>query len=440
MLLSNEFEKFKKDCNFYFSRVLHKPLVQPDMLQIAPTQRCPLRCVMCDVFKHPSNPKEELTTNQFKKIINEASKWGIHEFFITGGEPFVRKDCLEITNYAAKKGLYTSISTSGFLIDDNLAKKIARSSLGTLTFSIDGLEKTHDHVRGKGVFEKAIHAIKMIQNYKNKIRKSKNDAPRINILSIVMNSNLEELMDLIKLAEKMKLEGIIFQPLVVDNTYMWKRDVRSSLMIPKSRLNYLFKTMDKIENYKKKTTLSYINIDTPLIKKYFKGTLNKTDMKCYAGYNRIFIKFNGDIGSTCVCNWGNIRHKSLKEIWHSKNGFDFRLMSKNCNKKCLQICSYRPESENFLKICQKFLKQIKMSNVKLKNKINLLNKGLIFIQNNEKILQASKYQILFSEKYKTIGQSKQDFNDIIDTLHEIEMAKLQFRKNLSEYGSNEKIN
>jgi len=247
----------------------------------------------------------------------------------------------------------------------------------------------------------------MIQNYKKKIRKSENDIPRINILSIVMNSNLEELMDLIKLAEKMKLEGIVFQPLIVDNTYMWKRDVRNSLMIPKSRLNYLFKTMDKIENYKKKTTLSYINIDTLLIKKYFKGTLNKMDMKCYAGYNRIFIRFNGDTGSTCFSNWGNI-------------------------KKCLQICSYRPESENLLKICQKFLKQIKMSNVKLKNKINLLNKGIMFIQNKEKML-TSKSKILFYKKCKTTSQSKQleqNFNDIIDTLQKIEIVKVKFRKKI----------
>jgi pyrroloquinoline quinone biosynthesis protein E len=77
------------------------------------THRCPLRCPYC------SNPLEldkrsgELDTATWRRVLSEAAALGVLHVHLSGGEPTIRTDIVEITAHCARSGLYSNLITSG---------------------------------------------------------------------------------------------------------------------------------------------------------------------------------------------------------------------------------------------------------------------------------------------------------------------------------------
>jgi MoaA/NifB/PqqE/SkfB family radical SAM enzyme len=139
--------------------------------------------------------EKELTFSEIKRIIDEISGFKPFEpsFTITGGEPFLRNDILEIMKYIELKGLRYSFITNGSLITKKIADKIVELNPVGITFSIDGPEEIHDEIRGvNGTFKKAIRALTMIRSQKN--------IP-ITINCVISAINLPYLEDMVYLAK-----------------------------------------------------------------------------------------------------------------------------------------------------------------------------------------------------------------------------------------------
>src|SRR6266568_4774509 len=76
------------------------------------TYRCPLHCPYC------SNPVQvsggaELTTEEWQRVLREASALGVLHVLFSGGEPLGRKDLPELVAGARASGMYTNLITSG---------------------------------------------------------------------------------------------------------------------------------------------------------------------------------------------------------------------------------------------------------------------------------------------------------------------------------------
>ena len=78
------------------------------------TYRCNARCNMCNRYKKPSKPEEELTIETIKKLPP------MYFTNITGGEPFIREDLADIVRELYKKSDRIVISTNGFFTDRSL--------------------------------------------------------------------------------------------------------------------------------------------------------------------------------------------------------------------------------------------------------------------------------------------------------------------------------
>src|SRR5713226_2066491 len=82
------------------------------------THRCPLHCVYC------SNPLElqsrgnELSTEVWSRVFQEAASAGVLQADFTGGEPLARPDIIELVRNARATGLYVSLITSGLPLDE----------------------------------------------------------------------------------------------------------------------------------------------------------------------------------------------------------------------------------------------------------------------------------------------------------------------------------
>lgn len=132
---------------------------RPTDASIILTYRCPMRCVMCNIWKNPTDKKEELKASDLRsfpklKFIN-----------LTGGEPFIREDLDEIVEECYKHTDRIVISTSGWFQDRVIALAKKFPNIG-IRISIEGLAEKNDELRGRqGTFDKAIKTLKTFSEY-----------------------------------------------------------------------------------------------------------------------------------------------------------------------------------------------------------------------------------------------------------------------------------
>ncbi|MBS6601976.1 MAG: radical SAM protein [Clostridium sp.] len=144
-------------------------------LQLHITGKCNQHCKHCYHTEYVNEPMsfEDIKNivEQFKNLIvkyNEAK--GINQIGkinVTGGEPFVRKDFMEILElfYQNRKYFEYSILTNGSFITDEIADKLKNLEVVSIQVSIDGDIKTHDMIRGNGNFQRTMKAVDILNKY-----------------------------------------------------------------------------------------------------------------------------------------------------------------------------------------------------------------------------------------------------------------------------------
>ncbi len=125
------------------------------------TRRCNLRCVHCYSDSRDQNYEGELTTPQALKVLDDLAEFQAPTVLFSGGEPLMRPDLFELAEAARSKGLRCVLSTNGYFISPDVAKKIQEVGFSYVGVSIDGLRESHDRFRcSAGSFERAIEGIR----------------------------------------------------------------------------------------------------------------------------------------------------------------------------------------------------------------------------------------------------------------------------------------
>ena len=262
------------------------------------TNRCNLKCKHCFADSVSFNPNE-LTTEECFKLIDQMRNVGTFFLSITGGELLLRGDLFQILEYTRKHFIAVSISTNGLLINKEIAKKFNGLDLNTISISIDGLEKTHDHIRGSGNFKKTIKKIKILRKY----CKTATLAIRTTINSL----NINQYKELIKIAEKLSLDSIKFNPI---HLFGRTKDNQYLLINQDQYINFL-KNVQKVK--------TKIKVELPKIdnKKYW--FVDFQGFGCHGGKETCNISPSGDfspctfLGNEFVV--GNIKNESFLNLW-----------------------------------------------------------------------------------------------------------------------------
>lgn len=142
--------------------------IRPYRIYLEVTRACPLQCLHCYADAGPSR-QEEITSQDFENLIRQMVDMNIKELIISGGEPFLRQDILQLFDIALIGGLKVIVLTSGILINRRIAQEIKNYDID-LRLSLDGITpETHDFIRGKGNLEKVIEVIRILkeENIKN---------------------------------------------------------------------------------------------------------------------------------------------------------------------------------------------------------------------------------------------------------------------------------
>ncbi len=129
---------------------------------------------------------------QEKAILKQIYNSGACGVAFEGGEPLLRKDLAEILAFSRSLPLHTSLITNGTLLESRI-DEIAPFINGVVYVSLDGLEKTHDDIRGvDGSFKKALDGINA----------AKEKVP-VTINTTVMAENADEIESLVGLAKEL---------------------------------------------------------------------------------------------------------------------------------------------------------------------------------------------------------------------------------------------
>lgn len=279
---------------------------------------------MCNIWKDDS--KDALEPDDFLKLPTS-----LKDINITGGEPFLRKDIVEIVKKITSKNPTVRLifSSNGFLTKQivDLMKEIIKINPNSgIGISIDGIGETHSKVRGiPDAYEKAINTVKELK------KAGIND---IRLAFTASNENVEDLSKVYDLAEEL---GVEFTMSIVHNS--------DNYFNIDSNLHADYDHLEKHVNYVIAKELKYNNPRRLMRTYYLKGILDfaktgKRSLPCYALDNAFFLDAKGEV---FPCNMeeisvGNIRTQSFEEIWTSEETEKIKNICSKCNK-CWMVCT-----------------------------------------------------------------------------------------------------
>lgn len=311
----------------------YPPLKQ---IRIEVTQKCNQKCKYCYVeYLTKQKSGKEISFEEIKNIIIESVKQGLKTVSLTGGEPFLRYNLIKkVIKFSLSKGLETGILTNATLTTKNQLKELKKLGLNWIRISLDGTTKEiNSSCRDDKNFENIIKTI--------------NWSKELGLYTIIRatanNKNSRDLLNLIDLAVKLKVDRIDIQPIYPINNKRIDKEFVLNVQNHKKIAAELLKYRRKFKNKQIKIII-YYNWFEFILPEY------KGEAVYMASCGRTFCSIDsyGNV-KTCSPNTrvlGNIRKQKILNIWNnSKHLKQFRKnekfgICKKCSKfeLCLNSC------------------------------------------------------------------------------------------------------
>jgi len=158
-------EKLKREKPLAFKKIIKieerfKAGMATPVVDICYNRACNMRCQHCFTTRF-SKKSRFLTPPDLKKFSDEAHDYGLCQFVISGGEPLILKDLKEVITALQPDKFHLAMSTNGYFLTKEMAKKLKSWGLDKVKISIDDFdEKIHDQNRRcDGAYKKAMAAL-----------------------------------------------------------------------------------------------------------------------------------------------------------------------------------------------------------------------------------------------------------------------------------------
>lgn len=151
------------------------------------THTCNLRCLHCYYAAEAEPSPNELTTEEARSFIDDLASFRVPVLLISGGEPLVRRDILDLAAYAAEKGIRVTFSTNGTLLTREIVRRMKSIGVGYVGISFDGVGSVHDYFRAReGAFAASLAGVRLCLEEGQKVgvrftmnRYNRDELPRI---------------------------------------------------------------------------------------------------------------------------------------------------------------------------------------------------------------------------------------------------------------------
>jgi radical SAM protein with 4Fe4S-binding SPASM domain len=289
------------------------------------TAQCNLRCVHC--YNSDEKPKDkELSTDEVKRTLEEMSTFGVGSISFSGGEPFMRKDFVEIASHATSLAFsYVSVATNGTLLDPETARLLKHPKLH-IQVSIDGdTAEVHDRIRGVvGAFERAVSGLKILLE----------EGVQTKVCTTANQLNIDRIPNVIQMMQDLGVKNYRVQG--VTPIGRGKKNMRE-IMLPPSRMKSLVEYL--VSKNLDPGGLSFTLQPPPDDPVDFSAS-----GACSAGYSTCSITSEGMV-VPCTYFWGmngeNVRDHTFQWIWeHSTLLNYFRTIKLNEIKGACRECKW----------------------------------------------------------------------------------------------------
>jgi 12,18-didecarboxysiroheme deacetylase len=285
------------------------------------TRRCNLKCIHCYSSSRNIRYRNELTTDEGKKLISDLAAFGSPVILFSGGEPLMREDLPELVKYAVDRGIRAVISTNGTLLTKKTAEILKKTGISYAGVSLDGMQKSHDRFRGvEGAFDMTLKGI----------RTCRDEGIKVGIRFTINRKNFSDIPALFELIEKENIPRACFYHLVYSG--------RGSLLIDEDLSHgetrkvvdlIMDRTRDLFERGKPKELLTVDNhADGP----YVYMRLSREDpARAAEALSLLMVNEGNSSGNGIGCvswdgevyadqfwrgiSFGNVRKRPFSEIW-----------------------------------------------------------------------------------------------------------------------------
>lgn len=294
------------------------------------TYRCNAKCTMCNRYKEPSRPEEEISIETIGKLPQ------MYFTNITGGEPFLREDLKDIVRELYKKSDRIVISTNGFFTDRivDLCKEFPQVGI---RISIEGLEQTNNAIRGlEDGFNRGYTTLKTLVEMGMK---------DVGFGMTVQDVNAPDLVSLYEISNDLGME---FATASLHNSFYFVESgniIHDRLMVAQHFEDLINRLLES--NSPKKWFRAYFNHG--LINYIFS---QKRLLPCDMSFDTFFIDPFGDVmpcnGTREKMVMGNLNRQSWEELWNSPEAEQVRTAVRGCGRNCWMIGSVSPAMHKYV--------------------------------------------------------------------------------------------
>jgi len=274
------------------------------------THRCPLQCPYCSNPPALLSSRDELSTSDWKRVIDEAAALGVLQIHFSGGEPMVRRDLEDLVGHARAAGLYSNLITSGVLSSAGRLEALARGGLDHVQLSFQDAEtgsaERIGHLHGAQAKKLAF------------ARDAREAGLPLTVNAVVHRQNLDRLEAIIDLA--LSLEAGRLEIAHVQY-YGWALKNRDVLMPSRAQIEEAAKTVEEARaRLKGRLVIDHVTPD------YFA----QRPKACMGGWGRRFLNVAPD-GQVLPCHaaqtipgliFDNVMDRTLAEIWRASAAFE----------------------------------------------------------------------------------------------------------------------
>lgn len=313
-----------------------KTNTQPLWLLAEITYRCPLHCAFCynptDYAKYTQN---ELTTEQWIKVLRDARKLGALQLGISGGEPLLRDDIEEIVREAHKLGYYSNLITSGVGLTEKRIDEFKAGGLDHIQLSMhDITEEINNFITNTKTFELKKRVAAMIK-----------DRGYPMVLNVVIHRyNIGHIKEILEMAEAL---GVDYVELANTQYYGWSLVNRSQLMPTKEQIDHAEAVTNEFRQRVGNKMKVYF-----VVPDYF----SDRPKKCMNGWGEVFMIVTAE-GTVLPCHsarvlpgltFPDVREHGLEWAWYESPAFN-KYRGDSWMKEPCRSC---PEKEKDLGGCR----------------------------------------------------------------------------------------
>ena len=266
------------------------------------TYRCPLRCVYCSNPVDFYRSRSELSTGEWRRVFSQAAELGVMQLHLSGGEPVLREDLVELIQHARANDLYTNLITGGTLLDEDKLRRFRDAGLDHIQLSIQGAAReSAETIAGVGSHQKKLDVAQLIRKIGFPLT--------LNV--VIHRLNIVEVPELITLALELGADRL---ELANTQFYAWAAENRRALM--PTREDY-----DRAEEIARAAIAKYRGtLEIAFVQNDY---LSGEPKPCMGGWGRSYMCINPS-GAVMPCHaaavipgliFESIRDNSLEKIW-----------------------------------------------------------------------------------------------------------------------------